>query len=154
MHPAATVIGAVTLGPHSSVWPGAVLRGDFGDIAIGERTAIQDGAVLHATAELATEIGNDCLIGHLAHLEGCRVDDRCLIGSGAIVLNGAQVHTEAVIAAGALVPPQRMVPTGHIAYGVPVSLRRAEGCADGVRAGAREYVEMALRYRNGLTRVG
>ena len=78
VHPDAVVIGAVALGPEATVWPGAVLRGDYGSISVGARTSIQDGAVIHATSELATVIGADCVIGHLAHLEGCVVEDGCL----------------------------------------------------------------------------
>ncbi|MBQ1070024.1 gamma carbonic anhydrase family protein, partial [Micromonospora sp. D75] len=87
VHPDAVVIGSVELGPESSVWPGAVLRGDYGVIRVGARTSVQDGTVLHSVADHPTEIGADCVVGHLAHLEGCTVADRCLIGSGSIVLN-------------------------------------------------------------------
>ena len=87
VHPDATVIGDVTIGAGSTVWPGAVLRGDYGTIVVGERTSVQDGTVVHATADKATRIGDDCVIGHIAHLEGCTIEDRCLIGSGSIVLH-------------------------------------------------------------------
>src|ERR1051326_4156694 len=82
VHPEAVVIGQVSVGAGSTVWPGAVLRGDYGTITIGERTSVQDGTVVHATEELATVIGSECVIGHIAHLEGCVVEDRCLIGIG------------------------------------------------------------------------
>ena len=90
VHPGAVVIGNVEIGAQSSIWPGAVLRADFGRIVIGERTSIQDGTVIHATEEWATMIGDDCVVGHNAHLEGCTVENRCLVGSGSVVLNRAE----------------------------------------------------------------
>src|SRR5689334_7175794 len=101
LHPDAVVIGAVTIGAGSSVWPTAVLRADFGRIEIGERTSIQDGTVLHTTEQWPTVIGNEVVVGHNAHLEGCRVEDRCLIGSGSVVLNRAVVRTGSVVGANA-----------------------------------------------------
>ena len=97
VHPDASVIGDVRIGAGSSIWPGAVLRGDYGTIIVGERTSIQDGTVVHATAEQATTIGNDCVVGHLAHLEGCTVEDRCLIGSGSVVLHDVVVRSGALV---------------------------------------------------------
>ena len=86
IHPDAVVIGDVRVGADSSVWPSAVLRGDYGTIIVGERTSIQDGAIIHAVAQFPTVIGDDCVVGHLAHLEGCVIEDRALVGSGSIVL--------------------------------------------------------------------
>lgn len=128
IHPQAVLIGDVTVGAESSVWPGAVLRGDHGAIRIGDRTSVQDGAIVHCTAELDTLIGSECTVGHLAHLEGCRVDDGSLVGSGAVVLHRAVVESGAVVAAAALVPPGMRVPAGALARGVPA--RIAEGGAD------------------------
>src|SRR5674476_1335268 len=82
IHPGAVVIGDVRIGAQSSIWPGAVLRGDFGQIVIGARTSIQDGTILHTTQEWPTVIGDDCVVGHNAHLEGCTVEHRCLVGPG------------------------------------------------------------------------
>ena len=87
VHPDAVVIGAVRIGPEASIWPTAVLRGDFGRIDIGARTSIQDGTVLHTTETWSTLVGDDCVVGHNVHAEGCRIGDRCLIGSGSVVLN-------------------------------------------------------------------
>src|SRR5665213_3124281 len=86
VHPDAVVIGDVTIGPESTIWPGAVLRGDYGTITVGARTSVQDGTVIHATAELATRIGDGCVIGHMVHLEGCLIEDGALVGSGSVVL--------------------------------------------------------------------
>ena len=91
IHPDAVLIGDVHVGAESSVWPGAVLRGDYGTVVVGERTSIQDGAIIHAVSEYPTTIGSDCVIGHLAHLEGCTIHDRALVGSGSVVLHEAVV---------------------------------------------------------------
>jgi len=83
IHPDAVIIGAVTIGANSSVWPGAVLRGDGGEIRIGERTSVQDNAVLHTTPLWPTVVGDGCVLGHLIHLEGCTIEDDVLIGNAA-----------------------------------------------------------------------
>jgi carbonic anhydrase/acetyltransferase-like protein (isoleucine patch superfamily) len=122
IHPDAVIIGDVRIGAEASVWPGAVLRGDRGAIVIGAQTSVQDGAVLHCTAEHDTIVGERCVIGHLAHLEGCTVLDNSLLGSGSVVLAGARIGPVAMVAAAALVPPGREVPTGARAIGVPARI--------------------------------
>jgi carbonic anhydrase/acetyltransferase-like protein (isoleucine patch superfamily) len=154
VHPDATVIGRVELGPEVSVWPQAVLRGDYGEIRVGARTSIQDGTVLHTTADHPTVIGSDCVVGHLAHLEGCSVGDRVLIGSGCVVLNRVVVGDGSLIGAGALVPEGSVVPAGSRALGVPARVRDGAGTAEFVRDAVALYVENARRNRDGLTRVG
>ena len=155
VHPDAVVIGAVTIGAGSSIWPTAVLRGDFGRIEIGERTSIQDGTILHTTEEWQTVIGSDCVVGHNAHLEGCIVEDRCLIGSGSVVLNRAVVRTRSVVGANALVPEGLEIPSGHLALGTPARLQplRDTTQAEWIDFGVAEYVGNAKRYRHGLQRV-
>ena len=91
VHPDAVIIGRVAVGPESTVWPAAVLRGDHGAITVGAQTSIQDGAVIHCTAELDTRIGDRCTVGHLAHLEGCTMEAGSLVGSGATVLHRAVI---------------------------------------------------------------
>jgi carbonic anhydrase/acetyltransferase-like protein (isoleucine patch superfamily) len=140
VHPDATVIGNVVLGAQASVWPAAVLRGDFGRIEVGARTSIQDGTVLHTTEQWPTVIGGDCVVGHNAHLEGCTVGDLCLIGSGSIVLNRARVQDRAGVGAAALVPEDFLVPSGQIALGVPARLRPADGLSEWVAYGVKEYL--------------
>jgi carbonic anhydrase/acetyltransferase-like protein (isoleucine patch superfamily) len=148
VHPDAVVIGRVRLGAEASVWPSAVLRGDDGEIVVGERTSVQDGAVVHTTAELPTRIGADCVIGHLAHLEGCTVHDGALVGSSSVVLHRAEIHTGALVGAGALVPGGMVVPTGAMALGVPAVLRHdAVDPARMIAPGVRIYVERGRRYR-------
>jgi carbonic anhydrase/acetyltransferase-like protein (isoleucine patch superfamily) len=153
VHPDATVIGNVTIGEGSTVWPQAVLRGDYGKIVIGARTNIQDGAVIHCTRELDTFIGDDCVIGHLAHLECCVVEDGALVGTGAIVLHRAFVRSGALVGAAALVPNGMDVPSGAIAVGVPARLR--EGAADtaDIARNAAEYVQNGERYLKELRRL-
>ena len=123
VHPDAVVIGEVTIGRESSVWPSAVLRGDPGGIVIGARTSIQDGTVVHTTPIHPTRVGDECVIGHLVHLEGCTIGNGALVGSGAIVLNGAVLEDECLVGAGALVPGNLTVPSRAMALGVPASLR-------------------------------
>lgn len=155
VHPDAVVIGNVTIGAGSSVWPSAVLRGDFGRIVIGERTSVQDGTVLHTTEQWPTVVGDDCIVGHNAHLEGCTVEARCLIGSGSVVLNRATVRTGSVVGANALVPEGLEVPAHHLALGVPVRPKPLdrELQAQWIDFGVNEYVGNAKRYRNGLRRI-
>jgi carbonic anhydrase/acetyltransferase-like protein (isoleucine patch superfamily) len=153
VHPDATVIGAVTLGPGSSVWPCAVLRGDYGVITVGANTSIQDGAVIHATAEKPTRIGAHCVVGHLAHLEGCTIEDGALIGSGSIVLHDAIVRTGALVGAGALVPGRLEVPERAMALGVPATVRLDAVAPGAFDENVRNYVDNATRYRRELRRL-
>jgi carbonic anhydrase/acetyltransferase-like protein (isoleucine patch superfamily) len=153
VHPDATVIGQVVVGAHATVWPGAVLRGDYGRITVGDRTSIQDGAVVHATEEHSTVIGSDCVVGHIAHLEGCTVEDGCLIGSGSVVLHRVVVRAGALVGAGAVVSPGTEVPAGAMALGVPAKIR-----ADAVKPGTfqdavRRYVANGKRYSAELRRL-
>ena len=150
VHPDAVVIGDVRIGAESSVWPGAVLRGDYGTIEVGERTSIQDGAIIHAVDEYPTVIGDDCVIGHLAHLEGCVIHDRVLIGSGSIVLHEAVVESGATVGAGAVVRNRDTVPARSTALGVP-AVMKLETCDESVAvASATLYAANARRYRDEL----
>jgi carbonic anhydrase/acetyltransferase-like protein (isoleucine patch superfamily) len=155
VHPDAVVIGGVFLGAESSVWPGAVLRGDHGHIRIGARTSVQDGTVVHTTAEWPTEVGADCVVGHNAHLEGCIVEDRCLIGSMSTVLNRARVGSGSVVGAAALVTEGKVLPPRSMALGVPARVRPLEPGEqhDWVTRAVAEYRETARRYRTELRRL-
>ena len=119
VHPDAVIIGDVRIGPESSVWPSAVLRGDHGAIIVGAQTSIQDGTVVHCTSTLDTVIGDRCVIGHNVHLEGCTIADDCLIGSGSVVLHRALVGPNALVGAGAVVGNDKVVPPDARALGVP-----------------------------------
>jgi carbonic anhydrase/acetyltransferase-like protein (isoleucine patch superfamily) len=153
VHPDATVIGNVTIGAESTIWPQAVLRGDYGYITIGARTSIQDGTVVHCTAEYPTIIGDDCVVGHLAHLECCIVHDRALVGTGSIVLHRAVVESGALVGAGAVVPNGMVVPAGAMALGVPAKLRPDTADTDDIARIAKLYVGNASRYRAELRRL-
>lgn len=153
VHPDAVVIGDVRIGADSSIWPGAVLRGDYGTIIIGERTSIQDGTVVHAVDEFPTVVGDDCVIGHLAHLEGCVIHDRALVGSGSIVLHQAHVHTGATVGAGAVVRNRTEVPANAMALGVP-AVMKLDSCNEDVAvASAALYASNARRYKDELKRL-
>jgi carbonic anhydrase/acetyltransferase-like protein (isoleucine patch superfamily) len=154
IHPDAVVIGEVTIGPESSVWPSTVLRGDPGGIIIGARTSIQDGTVIHTTPITPTHVGDECVIGHLVHLEGCIIGDGVLIGSGAIVLNGAVVEDEALVGAGALVPGSMVVPSRAMALGVPATLKLDSVQPElHIQPGTAVYRERGRTYRKHLRRI-
>jgi carbonic anhydrase/acetyltransferase-like protein (isoleucine patch superfamily) len=124
--PAAVVIGQVTLGDDSSVWPAAVIRGDVNVIRVGSRTSVQDGSVLHVTHDgpywpggFALAVGDDVTIGHRVVLHGCTVGNRCLVGMGAIVMDGATVEDEVIIGAGAIVTPGTRCESRSLYVGSP-----------------------------------
>jgi carbonic anhydrase/acetyltransferase-like protein (isoleucine patch superfamily) len=153
VHPDCTIIGNVTIGAGATIWPQTVLRGDQSRIVIGARTSVQDGAVIHCTRELETIVGSDCVIGHLAHLEGCTVEDGALIGTGSIVLHRAVVRSGALVGAGALVPNGMEIPSGAMALGVPAKLREGAVKPDQITYPAQEYVRNWERYRKELRRI-
>jgi carbonic anhydrase/acetyltransferase-like protein (isoleucine patch superfamily) len=150
VHPDAVVVGDVHLGPYASVWPGAVLRGDHGPIDVGAYVAVQDGTVVHGNAVGATRVGDGCVIGHLAHLEGCRVGSGCLIGSGSIVMPRAEVGDGAVVAAGAVVRRGMAVPAGAAALGVPARIEPGVSRPATFPDAVRRHAELADRYRHEL----
>lgn len=153
VHPDCTIIGNVLIGAGSTIWPQAVLRGDQSRIVVGARTSVQDGAVLHCTRELETVVGDDCTVGHLAHLEGCIIEDGALIGTGSIVLHRAVVRSGALVGAGAVVPNGMEVPAGAMALGVPARLREEAVRPDQITHPAQEYVRNWERYRAELRRL-
>lgn len=147
VHPLGVVIGDVTIGAWSSVWPGAVLRGDDGPITVGERTSVQDGAIVHVREEDPTIIGSNCTVGHLAHLEGCEIDDFALIGSGAVVLRKARIGSWCLVGGGALVPPGKVVPPGALAVGVPATIKLGAAKQADVLEPIEKYVRRVARYK-------
>lgn len=136
------------------MWPGAVLRGDHGHITVGARTSVQDGTVVHCTARHPTVIGDDCVVGHNAHLEGCVVEDGCLIGSGSVTLNRAVVGKGSVVAAGAVVAEGFAVPAGSLVAGVPATIKRSNMDTSSTERAVQTYIATARQYRAGLRRVG
>ena len=153
VHPDAVVIGDVTIGPESTVWPTAVLRGDHGRIVVGAQTSVQDGTVVHCSESLATVIGDRCVVGHNAHLEGCTVEDDCLIGSGSVVLHRVVVRSGALVGAGALVPNDTEVPARAMALGVPAKIRHEAVAAGAHQRAVDIYVRNGHWYRADLRRL-
>ena len=153
VHPDAVVIGDVVIGAEASVWPGAVLRGDYGRIEIGPRTSIQDGTVIHATPEHPTIVHGDCVVGHIVHLEGCTVGPRALVGSGSVVLHEAVVHPNSIVGANAVVGNRVEVPSGAMALGVPAKMRLDSVKPHHIDHGVTVYVENGKRYRDELRRI-
>lgn len=150
--PGAQVIGRVRLLARSSVWFGAVLRGDNEPIEVGEESNVQDGAVLHTDPGYPLHIGPRVTIGHQAMLHGCSVGEGSLIGIGAVILNGAQIGRNCLVGAGALVPEGRVYPDGTLLLGAPAGLAReltAEHIA-AMHANTRHYVERARQFMQDL----
>ncbi|WP_417782592.1 gamma carbonic anhydrase family protein [Terasakiella pusilla] len=145
----AVLIGDVEIGEHSSIWYGCVLRGDVHEIRIGKRSNVQDGTVIHVTANrFGTYIGDDVLVGHNAVIHGCRLEDGAFVGMGAVVLDGAVVEGGAMVAAGALVAPGKRVKSGELWGGNPAKKMRdltPEQIA-GLKLGTDHYVEVAGNY--------
>ena len=151
------VIGDVVIGDESSIWYATTVRGDVMPIRIGARTSIQDNTVIHATSDsasrrgLGTIVGNDCTIGHAVILHACTIEDECLIGMGAIVLDGARIGRGSFVGAGALVTPGTDIPPGSFVLGSPAKVRRAvtDTEREQIEYGARHYVELVRAYLAG-----
>jgi carbonic anhydrase/acetyltransferase-like protein (isoleucine patch superfamily) len=150
--PSAQVIGRVRLGPHASVWYGAVLRGDNEWLEVGEESNVQDNAVLHADWGFPLTVGARCTVGHRAILHGCTLGEAVLVGMGATVLNGATLGPECLVGAAALVTEGRSVPPRSLVLGAPARVARPLDDAEAARlhASARAYVETARRHAGGL----
>jgi carbonic anhydrase/acetyltransferase-like protein (isoleucine patch superfamily) len=142
----AQVIGDVEIGVDSSVWMNVVIRGDVNHIRVGRRSNVQDGTIVHVMHEThPTMIGDDVTIGHGAVVHGCTIEDRVLIGMGAIVLNGARVSSDSIVAAGSLVPEGAVIPPRSLAMGSPAKVRRQ--LSDAEVASILDYSENYVRYR-------
>lgn len=146
------VIGDVVIGDESSVWYGVVLRGDMYPIRVGARTNLQDGTIVHITGgQFATAIGDDCTVGHGAIVHGCTIEDHCLIGMGATILDGARIGRGSLVGAGALVTPGSDIPPSSLVLGAPARVVRPINPKEKeqIEYGAAHYVELALRYLAG-----
>ena len=153
VHPDAVVIGDVRIGAGSSIWPCAVLRGDGGYISIGERSSIQDGSVLHTTPEDPTVVGDDCLVGHIVHLEGCTLENGSFVGNGAIVLHRVIVRSGGLVGANAVVNNDVEVPSGAMALGIPAKIRPDSVPPGMIEDGVAAYVERARFLNQNLRRL-
>lgn len=142
----AQVIGDVTLGPESSVWMNCVVRGDVHRIRVGARSNIQDGTIVHVMRGThPTTIGDQVTIGHGCLIHGCTIEDRCLIGMGAIVLNGAVIGADSIVAAGALVTERTVIPPRSLVMGSPGKVKRA--LTDAEVASILDYAARYVGYR-------
>src|SRR5690554_5825313 len=148
--PNATLIGNVTLGSESSVFYGAVLRGDVDSITLGARSNLQDNVTVHCDSGIPTSIGSGVSVGHAAVLHGCTVEDDCLIGMSATVLNGAVIGSGSLVAAGAVVLEGTIIPPRSLAAGVPAKVRRelTDDEVESLRNNATHYVGYAKTHRD------
>ena len=160
--PAATVIGDVVLGDDVSIWPGTIVRGDVNFIRIGARTNVQDGSVIHVSHDgphaklggFATVIGEDVTIGHKAIVHACRIEDACLVGMGATVLDGAVMQKHAFLGAGALLTPGKVMGEGEMWLGSPAKFARrlSDAEIEALFYSARHYVKLKDEYLTGQAR--
>jgi carbonic anhydrase/acetyltransferase-like protein (isoleucine patch superfamily) len=146
--PTAVLIGNVEVGPESSIWFGAVLRGDNGPIRVGARSSIQDNAVLHVSEHGQTIVQDDVTVGHCAVMEDCRIEGGALIGSNAVVLGGAVVGAGSLVAAGSVVGEGAAIPPGVLAAGAPAKVKKplAGEAAKWIEVSAGEYVKLSRSY--------
>jgi carbonic anhydrase/acetyltransferase-like protein (isoleucine patch superfamily) len=145
--PAAIIIGDVTIGEDSSIWPLTVVRGDVHYIRIGARTNIQDGSILHVMRdEYPLILGDDITIGHAVTLHGCTIANRCLIGMGSIILNGVTIGEGSIVAAGALILERTNIPPGSLVVGHPAKIKRQLTGID--QASIDEYARRYVTYKN------
>ncbi|MBK9037125.1 MAG: gamma carbonic anhydrase family protein [Myxococcales bacterium] len=145
------VIGDVTIGAGSSIWFGTVIRGDMMPIRIGRDTSIQDNSVVHITGDVSgTTIGDRVTVGHRAIIHACTVEDDCLIGMGAIILDRARIGRGSVVGAGALITPGTEIPPGSFVLGAPAKVKRAVDDRERgwIASSAAHYVELARTYRD------
>lgn len=149
VHPDATVVGHVVLGERCSVWPGVVMRGDINSITMGDCSNVQDDSVMHVGDDHPVLVGSEVVVGHAVRLHGCTVANRCLIGIGAVVLNGAAIEEECILAAGTLVPENMRLAAGHLYMGVPARQKRALSGEEirSIRRMAHKYTYVAEAHR-------
>ena len=152
--PNASVIGEVEINDGASLWFGSVLRGDEGLISVGARSNIQDGVIIHCDGGGSVSIGADVTIGHGAIIHGCIIEDKVLVGMGAVVLDGAVLESGSFIAAGAVVSPGKRVTAGTLWAGVPAKPLRdvSDAVREGILKGSVVYQGLARRYRTGDVR--
>ena len=148
-HPRATLIGSVTMKAKSSVWPGAVVRADINPINIGEGSNVQDGTVIHLSDDHSVEIGDYVTIGHMAMIHACTIEDECLVGMHATVLDGAVIGKNSIVGAGALVTKGKVYEPGSMILGSPAKCVRklTDEEQAGIRYWAEKYIEVSKAHR-------
>ena len=145
----ATVLGDVRIGDQASVWPSCVLRGDINSISIGDRTNVQDGTIVHLADDFGVVVGNDVTIGHAAIIHACTIEDECLIGMGARVMDGAVIGRCSIVGAGALVTQGTIVPPGSMVLGAPAKVKKTLNDDEqaGMKEWAAKYVIVAAAHK-------
>ena len=145
----AQVIGEVSIGNYSSIWPNAVLRADIEPIRVGKCSSIQDGVLIHVNWDLPAVVGDYVTVGHGAILHGCKIANNCLIGMGAIILDGAEIKKNCLIGAGSLVPEGRKIPEGRLVLGVPGRVIRKLNQKEikKLKDAALEYLDFARKFK-------
>ena len=146
--PTAVVLGDVTIDDGASVWFNAILRGDLAPISIGAHTNIQDNCTIHTDLDLPARIGENVTIGHNAVIHGCTIDDDCLIGIGAIVLNGAHVGTQSLVAAGSVVRERTQIPPRQMVAGAPAVVKKplSDDFLVRIRRATQDYLMLSAAY--------
>ena len=150
--PNATLLGDVTIGEKASVWFSAVLRGDINRIVVGDRSNVQDGSVLHLSADHGCLIGSDVTVGHMAMLHACTIGNEVLIGMGAIILDGVEIGDRCIVGAGSLITQNKKIPPGSMVMGSPAKVIRnlTDEEQDSIAGWAERYVALIPHYRKGL----
>src|SRR2546421_2268961 len=146
--PTCTIIGDVVIGPRTSIWPGAVIRGDYGYIRSGSDCSIQDNVVVHCSGENPAVVGKGVTVAHGAIIHACRIGDECLIGAGAIIFDGARIGSHSIIGVGSVVLEDRTIPPRSVAVGAPAKVMRRATDKDVrmIRESYRAYVKIAQKY--------
>lgn len=144
----ATLLGDVRLGPRASVWPGCVLRGDINFIEVGEGANIQDGTIVHLADDFPVRIGRFVTVGHAAMIHACTIEDECLIGMQATILDGAVIGKNSIVGAHSLVTQGTVVPPGSLALGVPAKIKPLSlPQQQQIRHWAEKYIKVAAAHR-------
>ncbi len=151
--PTARIYGEVTIGAYSSVWDGAVIRGDLAPIEIGENTSIQEGVVVHVDTDVPTKIGNNVTVGHGAIIHGATIGDNCIIAIQSVVLNRAVIGENSIVGAGAIVMEGKEIPPNSVVFGVPGKVVKSvtDEMKKSIAENARVYVELAQAYRERMS---
>src|SRR6266567_1608260 len=146
--PNASIIGDVVVGSRTSIWPGAVLRGDYGRIRVGANCSLQDNVVVHCSSQNPAVIGDGVTVAHNAIVHACRIGDECLVGAGAIIFDGAKIGTHSIIGVGSVVLEGRTIPPRSVAVGAPARVLRRATDRDVrmIRESYHAYVKMAEKY--------
>ena len=153
VHPDAVLIGDVRLAAGVSVWPMVVMRADNSLIRIGARTSVQDGSILHTQPDNHTVVGEDCVIGHSVHLEGCTIENLVLVGSNSVVLEKVICRTGSLVGAGAVVMAGTEVPSAALAVGVPAKIRLDVVNIDRIKINVESYLDHLEEHRNSMFEV-